>query len=1281
LKNRSLFGGGIYCHEFASPYIENCLFLENEAQETGGGLACFFYSNAIIRRNIFQANKAGEHGGGIYFSFSSPQISDNLIENNHARYQGGGLYGSNTVTGAVSRITNNVLLSNESGKKGHNIFVTAKMQTIFRNNVLFSSGGFDVFVDALDVDLDFVGNYFGPLAPGDLETHIRDRHDDPAQKTALCDPPMELPPPDAVNVPQEISSFQMHGDPGFATDWPYPLCLKAPIYLEVHAQDRNPYHADWVAIRLRSSASDPHGVVALAWETEPASGVFRLTGSVRNYSSAKEGAIRASVGENLLFNLEDHEGFEISCPVDVAKSFITSLQLTEEADSLHVVSHSPVLGWKFRNILGLPQKAFRMQLGSGASFIEPPVWESGEKTKRQAQAAVEGANLVDGKFYTVRLSMTHGAQWSDWAQFTLRMNSLPSHSQVFEPLSDQVVKQARPVLKLRASSDAEGDPIIYEVEVCQDSACTTPLAAEKDLRAASGIVSWAASVNLTDNAKYYWHARASDNFEAGAWTQAQYFYVNLIEEPPLPFGLLEPRQGQLLYQLQPAFSWEKTTDPDPLASIHYRLSVSADEKFLSSNTIKMETGETSLRLDKPLKNDVSYSWRMEAIDNTGKITPSIQIGHFSVSTTPSQPQWLGPLAGEELKPQGLLSWSKSTDPDPQDLVSYRIQVAEKDFSKPLLDETQSDTSLPVGSLKNYTLLSDDREYRIRVRAEDNQGVASIWSQDVGWFFFNKINTPPRPVGSPILPDSSVASAPLPEITWKAAADPDKSDSPSSLDYLIQFDQEGIFAPNGRQLEVKGGATHTALPELADNSKWFYRLCARDDEGAASVWSPTKSFILNLANDPPSPFDLAMPPDSTTTYQLAGLELAWQFTGDIDPGDKIHYLVSIAPADGGAPVLDGKRVDGTTLKTTALLKNETNYLWWVEARDLAGARTASAKKHHLRINTTPLVPKAEPVANGIMTSKQTLHWLPSTDPDPVDVLTYHLQIISPDDSQKSLLELAKILSAKAASGVGAVDMKGLKLLKDNRTYAFRVRAIDPHGAMSNWSEAVAFALDLQNEPPAAAVIQQPSGDVLRNVMVSVSWSAPADPDPADSREGLSYRLQAVRGPQFTGAAPIERVIPIDTTLQNLELSDNQLWTLRLRAEDSRGGKSAWSTPVQVVVNTIEDPPAAPAIRSPAIGAVLNAPNSVVLAWSASKDPDYKAVVTYQVRHWPADQPDKALVQEGISGLSHRLTGLQADQTYNWEVTAVDNTGLKSTSMTGYFTYRKSQPPPTPTPGVR
>ncbi len=1264
--NRSLTGGGIYCHEFASPYIEGCLFLENEAELTGGGLACFFYSNALIKRNIFQANKAGEHGGGIYFSFSSPQIIDNIIENNYARYQGGGLYGSNTVTQSISRVRNNVLLSNQAGYGASNIYVTAKLETVFQGNCLFSDG-IDLFIEALEADLDFRGNYFGPLAAGDLEAKVRDRYDDPAQRTVLCDPLLEAPSPLVPNMPANIRSFDLFGDPEFSADWPFPLCPDAPIYLEIKATDRNPYHADWIAVRLRSSESDPRGVVSLAWETGPATGIFRLSGRVRGYSQAKEGAVRAQPGEILFFSLEGIEGFEISRRVDVSKSYIVAFQFENELDSLHVVNHNPQVSWEFRNIFGAPQKTYQLQIAQGSVFTAPGIWDSGIVPHDRTNAVITGVSLQDGERYSLRLRMNSGSEWSDWAEMPLRMNSLPTNPALTSPLDEAIVNQIRPTLSMLASKDAEGDPIHYEMQLYQDAAFTHVLAIEKELRASGQSVHWVAPIDLQDDAEYYWRARARDDYEIGAWTKAGHFYVNLVEEPPLAFSLTDPDEGALVYQLQPVFSWEKTIDPDPLSSVRYRLLVSSDSKFSPNLTIKQETDLTFAKLDQALKNDGSYYWKVEAIDNTQRITPSTQVRHFTASTTPTTPEIASPLPDQEFRPYDAVSWSQSQDPDPQDRIQYRIQITDKDFAKPLLEEVVTTNSLTLQQLQNYAVLADDREYRVRVRAEDQHGIASHWSKDSGSFFFNKANTPPGPVTQPIQPDGIVVASAEPILSWGAAQDADRSDPPSKLSYLIQFSKDESFQKVERQAQVMAGVTMIPVPGLADNTQWYFRICARDDEGAVSPWSPAKSFILNQRNDHPAPFALQGPADGLVTYQMEALELRWDASTDIDPGDKLRYRVFCEEYPGGLAVLQAKAVDSTRCVIPQTLKNETEYQWWVEAEDAAGARTASTEKRRFTINTTPSVPLVEPLTDGVYTGKEFIRWKPSTDPDPSDILTYDFIIREADNPAKTLLELNKIPASRAASGIGLADLKGVKQLRENQEYDVLMRAVDPHKVTSGWSDPIRFALDLDNEAPSQPSLLDPRQDVVQTTNIAVRWSKSEDPDPSDRRSALSYRLQAVRGDNFSKGEFIEKVIGADAAeTTNLQLADNQMWSLRIRAEDSRGAASAWSQPVSFLVNLQEDPPTIPELLTPTIGFVIPAGAPVEFSWTSSTDPDFNASIRYELRWWPEDDPEAVITQTGLKSPRFTTEKLAGGRIYQWQVTAMDNTGLTAESAVGKFT---------------
>jgi hypothetical protein len=1175
--NRGQFGGGIYCHEFASPYIEDCLFLENAAMQSGGGLACFFYSNAVVKHNVFQANQAGEHGGGIYFSFASPQILDNIIENNNARYQGGGLYGSNTVTKSVSRVRGNVLLSNQAGEGAGNVYLTAKIETIFQENCLFNQRGFDVYVEALESDLDFRGNYFGPLGSGDLESRVRDRYDDPTQKVLICDPVLEVPPANLPNTPSNIASITLAGDAAYTSDWPFPLCPEAPIYLEIRATDTNPYHADWIPVRLRSSESDVKGVVALAWETGPSTGIFRLNGSVEKYSSAKEASVKTAIGEILFFSVEGATGFEITRGVDPSQSYVTAFRLPLEADSLHVVNHQPEADWQFRNIFGSPQMKYELQLSAGSVFSAAPLWSSGEVQDTSARAIIKGVDLTDGNRYALRMHMNSGAGWSDWCNMALRMNSLPTTPELTSPLGDQILAVPHPVLTMQAARDAEGDPIIYEVQLYQDSAFSRVLAIEKELKAAGVSVQWIPAIELKDNAEYFWRGRSRDACEVGPWASTGHFWMNLVEEPPLPFVLMDPQEGLQVYQLQPVFSWHKTVDPDPLSEVHYRLLICPDEKFAPANTSALETDQTFLKVNQILKNDAAFCWKVEAVDNTNRFTPSQKVGHFSVSTTPSVPDLAGPFNGEELRPSDRIIWSKSTDPDPEDALVYRLQITLTDFSKPAFEEIVQSNSIEIDSLQNYSLLADDKEYRARVCAQDDQGIASAWSKTEIHFFMNKVNTVPGAIAGPVTPNGSVEINPQPLLSWGSAADADRSDPPASISYLIQFDRDGSFREIFRQVQVMAGVTHVAIPGLLDNTSWYYRICARDDEGAVSAWCPTRSFILNTKNDPPTPFALTAPEEALKTYHLDGPVLSWQASSDLDPGDKIHYLVYLAPAKGGPALLEGKRSNSTAYAVTANLKNEIEYAWWVEAEDSSGARTASQTKYHFTVNTTPSTPTPAAVEGGILNNKSVLTWTPATDPDPADKLTYTLQVVAPENPETALLEIPKIAASKA-SGLTLADLRGIRQLPDNHRFAFRVRAVDPHGITSAWGGPTEFTLDAAGEPPARfALVSPPQNQVTTTAPLEFVWDSADDPDPGDA---VRYTFLLSKDASFLKDVKTIK----DLESPKLELTDSldpgTVYYWRVLAQDryglkvwgytgeNRSGKFTVATPPNTLENTGE-----------------------------------------------------------------------------------------------------------------
>ncbi len=91
-------GAGAFCGNGSDPRFEDCLFLDNTAEERGGGLCCA-NSSPIVRNCRFEQNTAYldqsgvAYGGGMAcLGSSSPLVVDTDFEGNAANRSGGGLY-------------------------------------------------------------------------------------------------------------------------------------------------------------------------------------------------------------------------------------------------------------------------------------------------------------------------------------------------------------------------------------------------------------------------------------------------------------------------------------------------------------------------------------------------------------------------------------------------------------------------------------------------------------------------------------------------------------------------------------------------------------------------------------------------------------------------------------------------------------------------------------------------------------------------------------------------------------------------------------------------------------------------------------------------------------------------------------------------------------------------------------------------------------------------------------------------------------------------------------
>lgn len=456
-----------------------------------------------------------------------------------------------------------------------------------------------------------------------------------------------------------------------------------------------------------------------------------------------------------------------------------------------------------------------------------------------------------------------------------------------------------------------------------------------------------------ENQVISWKIRTlDDEYAASGWTDSRELLINATEEPPDPFRLRVPANGLETYELANMyFNWDATSDPDPGDGVTYRFVLSKDPTMSSGIVVDQVLDSTSLVLNQELENGITYYWRVQAFDKTGLGTWS-DPWSFRVESTPSTPAWSRDFP-EMIKPNGLLTWRTSIDPDPNDRVTYRAAFsADESFSpgSTILLNDIADIRLSFNEITNLQRIArENAPLWIRLQAVDNHGFGSDWSEARS-AVVNLVNEPPT---APLLmepaPDDVVGKRP--EFTWREASDPDPDDLPGTLIYEIEIrdimDPSSIVPGSGTQ--VTGRTDWRPRVALPDNREYQWRLRVMDDEGAVSPWSSPIRFIVNDKPENPSSFDLTSPGNGSV--QGERVAFSWEKSEDPDPGDRVIYTFFLASSRGfsSSDLLANERLSGTRYTYNGTLEAGLTYYWKVEAVD-SGGRVTSSNVFSFRVKT-------------------------------------------------------------------------------------------------------------------------------------------------------------------------------------------------------------------------------------------------------------------------------------------------------------------------------------------
>ncbi|MEN6548504.1 MAG: carboxypeptidase regulatory-like domain-containing protein [Armatimonadia bacterium] len=390
------------------------------------------------------------------------------------------------------------------------------------------------------------------------------------------------------------------------------------------------------------------------------------------------------------------------------------------------------------------------------------------------------------------------------------------------------------------------------------------------------------------------------------------------------------------------------------------------------------------------------------------------------------------------------------------------------------------------------------------------------------------------------------------------------------------------------------------------------------------------------NSPPGAPQPTFAPSGSQQISDDTPTLSWGAATDPDPTDpqsSLHYEILLADnaaftnpvSAGGWFTTDGQ----ITFDVTTPLKLDQDYWWQVRAIDPQDAVGPWSPVQRFRVVTnrppvqitTGLTPGyLAPNVETITTQTPLMQWDKTTDLDASDLpATLKYQIEVDNNSDFSSPEILWIVAADIAQYL-VVAGDGLTW---GTTYYWHVRAVDQAGAQGTWSPTVRFR-PVNDRPPYTPVAAfAPSGGIEETTDNPVlSWRMPAtpDPDPQDTLDNIKYQVQvkletipgagvdfAAGGYVFETATPFAPTAPVTLPITlpiTTDLSDNghYFWRVRAVDPDDDGVVSAWTTPQDFFVNTINNAPVAPTAGFEPVNASTTNDTTPTLSWDNSGDPD-------------------------------------------------------------------------------
>ncbi|NQS98938.1 MAG: right-handed parallel beta-helix repeat-containing protein, partial [candidate division Zixibacteria bacterium] len=417
----------------------------------------------------------------------------------------------------------------------------------------------------------------------------------------------------------------------------------------------------------------------------------------------------------------------------------------------------------------------------------------------------------------------------------------------------------------------------------------------------------------------------------------------ILYPPPSDFGLLAPVSGSTVWTLDTTLVWEESLHPNPLIIVHYDVWLDTLEDLSTMWQAADSIPDTFLDLI-DLTDDMTYYWTVRATDANSPGTWADDTLMFETyfPQAPTAFNLSTPSDGSLQHSDTVqVTWQASTDPDPNDILLYRIDWGiDPAFAEYLSDTTANTSYMITDVLSLFDELPDDITVYWRVRAFDMFGNVT-WSTagEAGWSFTIDVFNPPSNFGltAPASGDTTWLLEAL--LEWEESIDPDPYDTtyydvwlgtePDLSDAWIEADSIPEINFN--------------LANLGDDMTYYWTIRATDSN-TPGTWADDTLMFHTYLPEAPGAFSQSSP-DSGAVFHIDTVEVSWTETIDPDPGDAIEYIVEWS-SDSTFAVFDSYTTTLTTYAITDItamfdeLPDDVTVYWRVRAVDSFGLETWS-----------------------------------------------------------------------------------------------------------------------------------------------------------------------------------------------------------------------------------------------------------------------------------------------------------------------------------------------------